>query len=408
MYYTLYKRYHPEDILVYIEEYNKQNRTILFDFVDSNEYNRFIDYANLNTNVSDVSIPSMVYLSNYKSKAIRENTIYAIPREVILNWNELGLINSNVENSFLIGYTVDLSKSEGQVFAESVSINDFYDLRLHHLASSDGSKNKISPIARGKLSVTIRNVGQGNWNEIEVNNSVKYVYDAGAPMLASRADVMTIIGNKPAEYSSARPGLFLSHWDKDHYHSLIAMSDTELAYFSFLVCRDRLLNRTTRILYNRLKTAIGSANTFTLPAERRTSRGGPTYLIPVTPTNRQITLYNAQHNKNRNISGIVLSVKTKNSSIILAGDVHYDQISRDVLPHLAYKHSHNVIVPHHGGNAGPYVYNVARQVSLEKAIISVGPNNYHHPMPQYTVPLNNDWLHVMQTQIIGSDITVKL
>ena len=147
--------------------------------------------------------------------------------------------------------------------------------------SGDGSK--ITFHKKGKVSVTIRNVGQGNWNEINFNDLVKIVYDAGAPMNASRTDIATIIGNRNTLYPTSKPILILSHWDKDHYHSLIGMTDTELQNnFSAFVCRDRIPNLTSRILFSRLRNAVGSANTYTISANTRFTRGGPTFFSPIT------------------------------------------------------------------------------------------------------------------------------
>jgi len=119
-------------------------------------------------------------------------------------------------------------------------------------------------------------------------------------------------------------------------------------------------------------------------------------------------IYNAQHHKNRNISGIVISLKTKESSVILSGDCHYEQISVDVLPHLNFKHKHNLVVPHHGGKAGNYIYNLPKNVTPDNAIISVGPNNYGHPMLNYTRALTIDWSRVQKTQTVNTDIKINL
>jgi beta-lactamase superfamily II metal-dependent hydrolase len=406
MYYSSYKRYYPEDVLIYVEEFNKELDTVLFDFIDSNEHTLFTELGGLQTNLLN---PSMVYLSNYKLRTIQENTIYAIKQSVIESWRDQSIIVSNNENSFLIGFTIELpDNTTNEIFGDSVSLNDFDDVFLNFYMNGNGDNSALPVSVEGRLSVTIRNVGQGNWNEIKGNRSPKIVYDAGAPMFASRTEVRAIIGNKPMEYNLSTAGLILSHWDKDHYHSLIGMSDAELGYFSYFICRDRVPNLTSRILFNRIRNVVGAINVFTLPAELRTSRGGPTLFVPKTPIRRQVMLYNAQYHKNRNISGIVLSVKTRTASIILSGDAHYPQISRDILIHLNYPHNHYLVVPHHGGKAGNYAYSLPNRVIPNDAIISVGRNHYHHPYTYYTNALNSDGFNVLQTQIRNNDITITL
>jgi beta-lactamase superfamily II metal-dependent hydrolase len=407
MNYYSYKRYFPDNVLVYVEEFNKQDGTVLFDFIDSKEYGLFNESLNSS---NDLNKPSMVLLTNYKGRTVQENTIYAILPTTIQSWREQNAINSDNLNSFLIGYYIDVTKTEEPIFNESVSLSDLFDsFYLNYYMTGSGNVSNLTFHKKGKVSVTIRNVGQGNWNEINFNDKVDIVYDAGAPMNASRADIATIIGNRNTLYPTSKPVLILSHWDKDHYHSLLGMTDTELqSNFSAFVCRDRVPNRTSRILFARLRNAVGSENTYTISANTRLTRGGPTFFSPLTPKNNQVVLYNSQHHKNRNISGLALTVKTKSGSIILPGDAHYDQISRDILPHLNYRHKHNLVVPHHGGKAGAYQYNTPALAKVDKAVISVGTNRYGHPFENYITSLRTSGFTTHQTNSAAADIIVTL
>jgi len=405
MYYYYHKKYFKDDILVYIEEFNKKNGIVLFDFLDSTEYNSFTEIGGLNYTLKN---PSMVLIKNYKHRTIQENTIYAIKRNVIESWRELNLINSDNQNSFLIGYTIELTSDDNQIFFESVSLNDSLDYFLNYYMTGSGSLKSLPIKIKGKLSVTVRDVGQGNWNEINENDKTKIVFDAGASMYASTTDIKKIIGNRSKKYSIEKPGLILSHWDKDHYHSLVGMTNAELGNFSFFICRDRVPNLTSRILFGRIMAAIGNANTYTISAQPRTARGGHTQLIPLMPISSQFIIYNAQHHKNRNISGLIVSLKTKSASIILSGDCHYKQISVDVLPHLNFKHNHHLVVPHHGGKAGNYIYNLPKNVTPDKAIISVGKNNYGHPLNNNLRALALNRFSIQKTQTLKNDLTINL
>ncbi len=403
MYYYYYKRYFREDVLVYIEEFNKQDGTVLFDFIDSNEFELFAGF--LNTNYS-LEKPSMVFLTNYQGRTIRENTVYVIKPDTIRSWQR----QIQDINSFLIGYNIELTNNSERIFNDAVSLNGFLDeFYLHYNMIGGGNNSKIPLHNTGKISVTIRNVGQGNWSEINFNDNVKIVYDIGAPMNASRIDITNIISNRNALYPKSKPILILSHWDKDHYHSLLGMSDIELQNnFSGFVCRDRVPNLTSRILFNRIGTSIGYRNIYCIPANPRIARGGPTFFSPMTPHHNQIVLYNSQHHKNRNISGLALTVKTQNASIVLSGDAHYDQISRDILPHLNFIHKHNLVVPHHGGNAGFYSYNIPPLATAEQAVISVGTNRYGHPFAHHIANLRTSGFNIQQTNTLATDITLPL
>lgn len=52
-----YRRSNKVDVLVYIEEFDKNGKFVLFDFIDSNMLNLFTNYGNLSYNLSR---PSMV------------------------------------------------------------------------------------------------------------------------------------------------------------------------------------------------------------------------------------------------------------------------------------------------------------------------------------------------------------
>ena len=112
--------------------------------------------------------------------------------------------------------------------------------------------------------------------------------------------------------------------------------------------------------------------------------------------------------ENRNISGIALSVKTAKGSMILPGDSHYRQISRDILSNMNYNHIHNLVVPHNGGNAGTYFYNPPTRVTFNKAIISVGANIYNHPFDSNINALRSSGFTVKETNKVGSDISILL
>lgn len=407
MNYHYYKKLFPDSILVYVEEFNKQNRTVLFDFIDSDEYELFL--SSINANI-DGYTPSMILLNNYNGRTVQENTIYAIRPAIFQSWLKQNLIITDNLSSFLIGYSIDVTKTKESIFNDSVSLSNFDTLHLKYIMQGKGDNLKIPiHIKKGQLSVTVRNVGQGNWNEIYYNGIVKFVYDAGAPMNASKSEIKTIIGNRNTLYPISKPILILSHWDKDHYHSLIGMTDAELQNnFSAFICRDRVHNLTSITLFNRILKAVGTKNTYTIPANKKINNGGPTFFKPHTPINNQIVLYNSQEHKNRNISGIAIAVKTKNSSIILPGDAHYEQISRDILPHLNYKHSHNLVVPHHGGKAGKYQYNLSSLTTVDKAVISVGTNHYGHPLTNYIAFLKASGFTTEQTVKTKTDITITL
>ncbi|MES2811506.1 MAG: hypothetical protein V4670_03465 [Bacteroidota bacterium] len=401
MYYYYYTKYYPSDILVYVEEVNRDENTLVFDFIDSNEYAKFDNALEIQNNILKAST---VKVTNYKQKSIRENTVYAIDRKVLLTLRQSIELT---EDSFLFGYSINLPDTTDFLFKTSVTIGELDRYTIGAIIRGGSDKTILDIPLKGSIDVTVRNIGQGNWNEISVNNKVKVVYDAGASMYASRAVIRTHIGRKPIEYSESKPCLILSHWDKDHYHSLVGMSDAELQCFSSFICPDILPNITSRTLYARIVAAIGSNNVYTVSNIPKVI-GTPSTLGLISPVTNKLMVFNSTQNKDRNVSGIVLAIKTSNSSIIIPADSHYGLLSSYILPMLNHTHSHNLVVPHHGGNAGAYDYNMYPGTTPRQAVISVGHNRYGHPNLAYSRALTLDWFQVLNTQTEGADITINL
>lgn len=403
-YYYYYSQLYPDDVIVYVEEVNLKEGIIIFDFFDSNQHRQFLSILDIDLETEKTS---MVLLKNYYiKKRIQENTLYSIKKKVLANLKQL--VNFNEKDSYLFEYSISLNKDISEFFNQSVSIGEVDDFYSNYTRLGRGKIENYDTILKGKISVNIRNVGQGNWNEILVNDSVVVCYDAGAPTNATKDEVRNIIGNKSVEYLKTKPCLFLSHWDKDHYHALVGMSDEELKCFSSFVCIDRVPNLTSRILYSRIETILGRENIYTISNLPRDSKGGPTPLTLISAFDKQLMIFNSMFHKNRNISGIVLAIRTEKSSIILPGDCHYTQLNDYVLPYLNYPHKHNLIVPHHGGKAGVYNYNLKSIISPDKAVISVGRNHFRHPLDTNIKALKSSRFNLSKTSSGYNDILIHL
>lgn len=402
MYYYYYNRYFPNDILVFIEEINWKENTVVFDFINSNEFEKFDSALELQHKIFKAS---MVKIINYNQRSIRENTVYAIDRNVLLSLRQN---IEQIEDSFLFGYSISLPDNSDFLFKESVTIGELDRYNIGAVVRSGGLQKDILNITlKGNIDVIVRNIGQGNWNEISIDKEVRVVYDAGAPMNASKAVVRTHIGNKPTEYLKGKPSLILSHWDKDHYHALVGMTDNELRCFSSFICPEIIPNITSRILYGRILSVLGFNNIFTVSNIPKT-RGISATLGLISPIRNKLMIFNSTYNKDRNQSGIILAIKTSTSSIIMPGDCHYNLLSNCILPLLNYTHKHNLVVPHHGGNAGAYNYNLHPGTTPKHAVISVGNNRYGHPKLSYTRALILDLFQVSNTQNVGNDIIINL
>lgn len=396
-----YKQKHPEHILVYIEEVNLSKGIVIFDFIDLGEY---LSFLSLVGTVADLDEPSMIVLDNYRGKRVLENTVYAIVPETIGSWIAQGLLNHYRNDSYLVGYRVNLQKTNDKVFDSSVtvSIGEKIDQRTKYY--------DISLNCTKNVTVKVRDVKQGSWNEVCSKDGVLVVFDAGTCTNASKSDIKQLIDSRAETYELSKPILILSHWDKDHYHCLLGMSKSQLAtYFRSFVCRDALPNITSQNLFNKITSALGNAKVFSIPAFQKSKRRNisPKF-ISITDRAAQVVLYNAEQSKNRNISGLAISVKTANNAMILSGDALYEQLSRDILVELNFQHTHHLLVPHHGGEAGVFKYAKPIKISFANAIVSVGKNPHGHPSEKNIESLRTAGFHVRQTNIEKEDIVIEL
>ena len=184
------------------------------------------------------------------------------------------------------------------------------------------------------------------------------------------------------------------------------MTDEEIECFSSFVCIDRAVTNTTNILLNRFKSILGNSKVVQVSNVPRISNGGKTPLYLLSNESSQILLYTSMYHKTKNISGLVLAIRTKESSVIFSGDCYYSQLSEDVLPYLDYENNHNLIVPHHGGLAGKYFYK-NKKAKKVNAIISAGKSKYH-PSKYYTEFLRSEFNKLRSTKVEEKDIIIDL
>jgi hypothetical protein len=398
-YYYYHSQKYPDDVIVYVEEVNKEENYVIIDFLDTDQHRKFTALLNLETQIDKTS---MVVIRNYyPRKRIQENTAYSIKKNILLELRNL--ITEYDEESNLFQYQIDLNEITVDFFSTSVSIGD---IEKPNTNFNINSYKNLNFSFKGKLQFKIRNVGLANWNEVIIDDKVVIVYDAGAPTFASKRAVRDIIANKIEEYSESNPVLFLSHWDKDHYHALIEMTDTEIKCFSKFIYIDRAITNSTSLLLDRFISALGYNNVIRISNVPRITRGGKTPLYLLSEENSQVLIFTSMYHKTRNISGLVLALRTKKSSVIFSGDCFYSQLSENVLPHLNFVSNHNLIVPHHGGQAGKYIYD-STTLNKTNAIISAGKSK-HHPSKYYTSFLRDEFTNLRSTKVENCDIIIDL
>lgn len=401
-YYYYHSQKYPEDIIVYVEEVNKEENYIVIDFLDTDQHRKFTSLLDYD---SEVDKTSMTLIRNYyPRKRIQENTAYAINIRILLQFSSL--ISYYQEKSNLFKYQIDLPENKVELFSVSVSISDIEKPFDNFAIDFYKNLTTLDFSLKGKLQLKVRNVGLANWNELLLDGKVVLVYDAGAPTFASKENVRNIIGNKVEEYLKSKPILILSHWDKDHYHSLLEMTDDEIKCFSCFVCINRAVTNMSTILLERFISVLGHKNIIIISNKPKDKKVGTPPLYLLSNKDSQLLLYTSMYHKIKNISGLVLALRTQSSSVIFSGDCYYSQLSENVLPQLNYINNHNLIVPHHGGFAGKYNYE-SKNALNKNAIISAGKSK-KHPSKHYTDFLKVEFNKIRSTKTENRDVIIDL
>ena len=237
------------------------------------------------------------------------------------------------------------------------------------------------------LELKVNDVGQANWNEIIAYNKTALVYDMGAPINASIQDVRTNYLREYAQsYQQVLPWLIISHWDKDHIHSLCVMTDDELKCFKGVICPFNMKSVVSKRLFTRIKHSVGPNRMYSYKSRQRDCRFEYPRLRKIFE-NRGIWLFLGEESRNINYSGIVMVVSGDHSHAVLTGDclnVQACYATRFARFIGGAAKGHILVVPHHGGKFPKQkifnYFKLSGGSDPRKAIVSVGDSNiYNHP-----------------------------
>jgi beta-lactamase superfamily II metal-dependent hydrolase len=390
---------------VYIEKVHQDS--ILLDFVESGAFISFLESIGSASNGKTFEDPSMILINNYRQKKVQEGVTYSLNSEAIQKILRDNRINQYQQNSFIIGFQIDLKKDDDELLGKSKS---FTEIERSQLRLEQFSNHAIPEIeTKGETKVLVRNVGQGSWNEIVINNRTKLIFDIGTHYLTKRTDIQEMLKDKEEIFLTDKPGIIISHWDIDHYHYLIGLSDEALKSISFFCARNYLPTMTSRMIYFKIERLIGNNHMFPIePFPKPKKSLGYAQLQRINPIAQNIIYYNSSLHRNRNQNAICVAIRKSQSSIVFPADTHYSQISNCILPDLGFKNNHYLVVPHHGGNAGKFEYNLKNNSNPQSAIVSVGKNSYGHPIKEHLQNLRDFGFRVLQTNNLKKDIEVIL
>ena len=349
----------------------------------------------------------MVLINNYTQKKVQEGVTYDLNGTTIQKILQDNRITQFQQNSLIIGYQIDLKEEDDVLFGKSKSFSDIerFEFNIEQYPNHTIPEVEI----KGDIKVLVRNVGQGSWNEIIINNRTELIFDIGTHYLTKQTEIHEMLKDKEDIFLKDKPGVIISHWDIDHYHYLIGLSNEALKSIRFLCARNYLPTMTSRMIYFKIERLIGHMSMYPIePFPKPDKSPGYAKLQKINPNAQNIIYYNSTLHRNRNQNAICLAIRKVNSSIVLPADTHYSQISNCILPDLGYENDHYLVVPHHGGNAGKFVYNLKKIKAPQSAIVSVGKNSYGHPISEHLQHLRDIGFKILQTNSLKKDIEVVL
>jgi len=375
-----------EECLVWLEGYKYEG----YKYEGYHKYSElYVDFSNerdIELFKSETGIEigdkSFLLIKNITSEHIlRRDSYYSLNLEILKekkNYLYRPINNDDEEMSAIFAGVIEFKNQSTSELLNFLS-------KPHRHETSSLSKttsiDKISDLLPNEIDkVKVLNVLQGNWNELKYNEQVKIVYDIGGCLYSSMNNNVQRWKQCGDKYSLYKPILVISHWDVDHYITLVDISEDELKNsFSGVICPNHKAGHMATQTWEKLKRVFNhNAIKIDIP-----SRKSKYVLNELFSEGDKIWLYIGEKNSNRNLSGIQVFVEGEYKDCLLTGDCNYRQVENILNLNRQSANSTKPIafvVPHHGTEV--YPSNV--QLTLNKnsnsvAIISVGKNNYGHP-----------------------------
>lgn len=351
--------------------------------------------------------PTLVLLKNVparqKGSHFREDSYYRLNVNALLNAQFIPVEESNL---FIASY--DFSNSQFPDDSDLPLLKKIYPLTSDSLKanSNEGVPLLRLPSKQNKITVRVRDIGQGNWNEVSFNDQYKIVYDIGTNLHASNSTLRQLALSRLIEYKAAKPLLILSHWDADHINCLAAFSPKELKEcFWGVCCMNKLRSAISMQIYDNLRDAFGSKLYCYEPCDKTVAYAKRRHSLC-----NNVHIYKGCQSRSTNYSGMSLLIKTDTASALLTGDVRLEQafdiykFERNLGMHYR---NHLLVAPHHGGRYPSGRKDYADPTSC--IAISVGwQNRYGHPEARMLTLYNaKTYGNVHRTDLHG-DFTFNL
>ena len=399
-----------KEIQLYIEKYYRWSNTIIADFLNTAELSMFMQEI-MEIDDFSINMPSEIYITNYEGKKfghLSEGRIYSISLSFLkehISWDRNYTKSICFMDKGWQGFSGKINDApySGRTNPFSQTEDDNNDSNFSPITSNDSKEKYLSKTSHSKAvfkgveSVTIKDVGQGNTNIVNLQEE-RIIFDLGCTPNKGHA----FAEEKLKNISTSGYWLIISHWDIDHYNMLTIADDDRIKDF-YKISTPELCGKTSltsKKVLNRINNLSYNVEIISSPDKTR----GFTHLQPYLSGNTWSLLVGEKHN-NKNLSGLALMVWGNEKVIFLTADHAWPQLfeSFDVFWNLNQSgengkilksdSSIDIVVPHHGGRARhirkpPFLNfntdtkgNKNKNIHNNLAKISVGKNNlYHHPL----------------------------
>lgn len=351
-------------------------------------YENFLNQSGARPEVANASMIELHNVRFERGGKPREGLYYEMPNSLLNEeiWAQ-GIVVDEEDSPYL-AFKVSTERAGPLNFANALQYWQFVQNtdndRPDNLEETLAKFNRLSEDS-DRIRLIVRNIGQGNMNEIHFAPESFIMFDMGA---RRTNDILPRINGIRTQFQRVRRinqvldetpeetfrGFILSHWDIDHYNALLYVQDQDLDEFELFVVPQRLPTKTSRRAFDR----IAHRNVLAIPMRHRTTLPNATRFQPIFD-NGLFKLYRGSKHYNRNKSGLTLTAHKNNADVVLSGDVHYDQIMTYMITPWCNGDTLYVVIPHHGGYAGDATI-INHWNELEEAAISVGYNTWRHPL----------------------------
>lgn len=387
---------------LYIEKYDVVEQVALLDFVSKEDFCYFRNKGDWNERM-EVNVSSedatMLLISGIKVTNLRKGGFLLVDKQDLLELykyqqnDNIYNYNLNFQTPSTIFMEVSIPKEFSNIFKYENSRHKDY----HLLKSNCSWMNMPCALNTICTNVCVYNVGQGNCNRVYNDNNQTY-FDYGASVLFSKVQIKNLLNDMP-EFDD-KTSLIISHWDADHCNMLKFIDDEKLNKLCCAFVPSKCISLTSQIIAEKLLKYCSYVVVINEADCRRIKRKISMHKVF---ENDNAALYVGENSTSINNSGLLLFVKGKSKTIILAGDHNNWQVFNNVYLELDASIKEmptNVIVPHHGGKAGSF-NNLIKVKEPNIAAVSVGRNHYGHPTTEcrnYYCKNGFKWMSTMTSE----------